>query len=248
MKLRVFMNKIVLLPFILMSITGCKQNNPSCFHYDRSIVSDTATCESDGVITYKCNDCGNTWTEVSYHKGHNWKVTSDTSTCLEPGIKTSECQNCHQVKTENVNAKGHSYYSYGICRYCGEFKYSIGFNEEFPMIKAYGYEDYKGNKTTYSKCTIDEISFETQNGYVVAFYHGKKTYDKGGDTGDETVEFQVILKDSENNVITSDRILRTNLVVGQSLGSDGYYGSKLVKESELSTAKTYTLYVNDYYF
>lgn len=61
-------------------------------------VTAAATCLSDGVMTYTCTTCGDSYTAVIKASGHNW-VEAD---CVSPRT----CKNCGATEGEAI---GHSY-------------------------------------------------------------------------------------------------------------------------------------------
>lgn len=80
---------VIAASFILFS---CGENNKTsveseapvsnvCHHY-WELVSDTATCQHDGVATYKCSGCGGTKTEESPRKEHDfYNITNECKWC-----------------------------------------------------------------------------------------------------------------------------------------------------------------------
>ncbi len=82
--------------------------------YDNGTVTTKATCEEDGVLTYKCTrtDCGDTYTEVipaTNHKMDKGTVTKK-ATCDENGTIVYKCVNegCDKSVTEVIKKLGHS--------------------------------------------------------------------------------------------------------------------------------------------
>ena len=219
-----------------LMLTGC-----GCDHYWEKI-SNTATCESDGVITYKCSNCGETKTETSYAIGHNWNKEGSTATCTSSGVATYKCNNCNKTKTESEQALGHSYYSWGECMHCGKFKYDISLSISLPKTLSY---ICVSTSHVYSRCQISKINFELQDGYLCAFFYGSKTYDEDGSYGNTAVNFTCVLKDSSGAIITSTNIYISGLIPNQQFGSNGYYGTKLCSSYNLSLDKSYILEVVD---
>ena len=84
-------------------------------HEYTSSVTTKATCEKDGVLTYKCTrtGCGDTYTEVIPATGHKYDkgVVTKEATCEEDGVKTFTCTNadCDEEYTEAIPAIGHKY-------------------------------------------------------------------------------------------------------------------------------------------
>ena len=93
-----------------MPSTG-NQDNPStsatqCDHNYTSKVTTKATCTKDGVKTFTCSVCNDSYTEAIAATGkHNYtsKVTTK-ATCTKDGVKTFTCSVCNKSYTEKINA------------------------------------------------------------------------------------------------------------------------------------------------
>ena len=98
-------------------------------------VSRTApTCTEDGVTTYRCETCGDTYTETTPALGHDYKAVVTAPTCTEKGYTTYTCATCGDTYTaDEVAALGHDYkavvtaptctekgYTTYTCRNCGD--------------------------------------------------------------------------------------------------------------------------------
>lgn len=88
---------------------------PALGHHYASAVTKEATETEEGIRTYTCSQCGDTYTEPiaklpSTHK-HNYSstVTLDAS-CTQAGVLTYSCP-CGDSYTEPIPALGHSYTS-----------------------------------------------------------------------------------------------------------------------------------------
>jgi len=105
-------------------------------HSYTSVVTKATTCTSDGVRTYTCSKCTDSYTESIPATGHSWttatctapktcstcgttsgsalghnytaKVTKD-ATCTTDGVKTYTCSKCTDSYTESIPATGHSW-------------------------------------------------------------------------------------------------------------------------------------------
>ncbi|MCD7859386.1 MAG: hypothetical protein LUH51_04340, partial [Firmicutes bacterium] len=79
-------------------------------HSYTSEVTTEATCTEDGVITYTCSVCGDTYTETISALGHEWGegVITTEATCTEEGVLTYTCSRCGETKTEAISATGHT--------------------------------------------------------------------------------------------------------------------------------------------
>ena len=86
--------------------------NPECKHAYSSTVTTAATCTADGVRTYTCSNCNDTYTEAITKLGHDYKSVVTAPTCEAGGYTTHTCSRCSHSYTDNETAKlGHSYTS-----------------------------------------------------------------------------------------------------------------------------------------
>ena len=80
----------------------------SCEHPNAELSSNTATCTQEGVATYVCPDCGETWTETSLALGHLWDngTAEDGVLCTQARTVTYACtrEGCDAVKEETLAA------------------------------------------------------------------------------------------------------------------------------------------------
>ena len=85
-------------------------------------VSRTApTCTGDGVTTYRCETCGDTYTETTPATGHSYTAAVTTPTCTEKGYTTYTCTVCGDQYTANeVAALGHEYAETTVPATCTE--------------------------------------------------------------------------------------------------------------------------------
>lgn len=124
-----------LLVFILMIFSACSQNNNSsngnnnivCQHNNLTKISDTATCTVDGVVTSRCNQCGEIIEMKSSKKAHDYAVfVSDSTTCEEDGFINYKCSTCEAIKSTPKKATGHN----GVinCSNCEQSFYILLYN------------------------------------------------------------------------------------------------------------------------
>ena len=74
--------------------------------YDYSVTRDV-TCTADGIITYKCVECGHSYTESIPATGHNYASSITKSpTCSAEGVRTYTCLTCGDSYTESVPKSG----------------------------------------------------------------------------------------------------------------------------------------------
>lgn len=95
-------------------------------HSYKSSVTKQATCEENGVRTYKCASCGDSYTESIARTGH--AIVTDyavDATCITTGLTEGKhCINCGMVKVaqEIVPKKSHSDNNKdGRCDYCNDY-------------------------------------------------------------------------------------------------------------------------------
>ena len=85
-------------------------------------VSRTApTCTEDGVTTYRCETCGDTYIETTPATGHSYTAAVTAPTCTEKGYTTYTCTVCGDHYTANeVAALGHDYAETTVPATCTE--------------------------------------------------------------------------------------------------------------------------------
>ena len=85
-------------------------------------VSRTApTCTEDGVTTYRCETCGDTYTETTPATGHSYTAAVTAPTCTEKGYTTYTCTVCGDHYTAHeVAALGHDYAETTVPATCTE--------------------------------------------------------------------------------------------------------------------------------
>ncbi|MGM9552679.1 MAG: hypothetical protein ACI3V2_00100, partial [Faecousia sp.] len=92
-----------------------------CEHtYVETVVSEP-DCTTDGVSTFTCSLCGDTYTTTVIATGHNYAVTAEVgATCTEDGSRTYVCSVCGDTYTEVVPATGHTDANLdNLCDVCG---------------------------------------------------------------------------------------------------------------------------------
>ena len=103
-------------------------------HSYQEVSRTTATCTEDGVTTYRCETCGDTYTETTPATGHSYTAAVTAPTCTEKGYTTYTCKRCGDHYTaDEVAALGHDYeavvtaptctekgYTTYTCRNCGD--------------------------------------------------------------------------------------------------------------------------------
>lgn len=89
---------------------GCEHN------YTSSVVN--ATCEKDGLITYTCSLCGESYSEVIKATGHSYTSVKNDATCAKEGKITYTCS-CGDTYEEVIPATGkHTYTSVKVDATC----------------------------------------------------------------------------------------------------------------------------------
>ena len=85
-------------------------------------VSRTApTCTEDGVTTYRCETCGDTYIETTPATGHSYTAAVTAPTCTEKGYTTYTCTVCGDHYTaDEVAALGHDYAETTVPATCTE--------------------------------------------------------------------------------------------------------------------------------
>lgn len=88
---------------------------PALGHHYASVVTKEATETEEGIRTYTCSQCGDTYTEPiaklpSTHKHSYSSTVASAASCTQAGVLTYSCP-CGDSYTEPIPALGHSYTS-----------------------------------------------------------------------------------------------------------------------------------------
>ena len=90
-------------------------------HSYQEVSRTAATCTGDGVTTYRCETCGDTYTETTPATGHSYTAAVTAPTCTEKGYTTYTCTACGDHYTANeVAALGHDYAETTVPATCTE--------------------------------------------------------------------------------------------------------------------------------
>lgn len=103
-----------------------------------------ATCTQDGVVTYTCQSCGDSYNQTVPATGHDYKQQTSPAACTQDGVVTYTCSVCGDSYTEPIPATGHAWQSYTsvyptcystgeqvyVCDLCGQtFTETLGTTE-----------------------------------------------------------------------------------------------------------------------
>ena len=94
-------------------------------HSYQEVSRTAATCTGDGVTTYRCETCGDTYTETTPATGHSYTAAVTAPTCTEKGYTTYTCKRCGEHYTaDEVAALGHDYKAVVTAPTCTEKGYT----------------------------------------------------------------------------------------------------------------------------
>lgn len=97
---------ILLLCTSLFALSACGEEE--CAHNYSDSVTTEPSCEGEGVRTFKCTLCGDTYTEKIAALGHDYTSSVTAPTCTEKGYTTYICA-CGDTYTDDlVDAFGHT--------------------------------------------------------------------------------------------------------------------------------------------
>ncbi|MBQ6863700.1 MAG: InlB B-repeat-containing protein [Clostridia bacterium] len=130
--------------------------------YDTGVVTTKPTCEEDGVKTFTCTVCGDSYTEVVKKLGHDYVgVETKAPTCTETGVMTYTCQNdSSHTYNEEIKENGHTItkvdakaatckdFGWNAYEYCSVCDYTT-----YEEIDALGHDYDDGVVTTEPTCT-----------------------------------------------------------------------------------------------
>lgn len=132
-------------------------------HYLTRKITKKATCTEDGVITYTCTKCNESYTEKIPATGHKYNDVVTEASCDKGGYTLHTCANCGDSYRDNFIAPtGHKYTKTTVkqascetdgvnvytCDTCGD-----SYNE---VIKAKGHV-YASEVTKKANCTDDGV-------------------------------------------------------------------------------------------
>lgn len=163
-------------------------------HSYQEVSRTAATCTEDGVTTYRCETCGDTYTETTPATGHSYTAAVTAPTCTEKGYTTYTCTACGDHYTANeVAALGHDYKAVATAPTCTEKGYTTytcatcGDRYTADEVAALGH-DYEA-VVTAPTCTEDGYTTYTcrncgdrRTGHVVsALGHSYECTENGND-------------------------------------------------------------------
>ena len=250
------------------SDTPSTPENPTHTHaYGEWETTKKATCTAEGSKERYCS-CGEKQTETIAIKGHSygaWKTINEP-TCTQDGMKKRMCS-CGETEIESILALSHDWVDATCvtpkyCKKCEEINsVAIGHNYKEgqctlcnnkiePKINLPStpieltYIDSRGRIVT--KCIIDSITYKIEwnsdGTYDIAFYHsGTKTYDRDGDSSNDSAYFDYKLYDSEGYTVDSNYAWTEHIQVGEKYKNKAIPGMVF----NLDPNEEYTLYLMD---
>ena len=189
-----------------------------------------ATCTSDGENERTCVSCGekeNASVKPLPHSWSNWETTV-AATCTDDGTKERICALCKTTEAETI-AASHNYID-GVCTVCDLFVLN---NITLPELPLTAY-----NSSNALSITSLEIKIYN-NEDVRIYYCAEKTADSG--TGYITCGFVWKLYDSRGFVVASEKIIKSNLALGDKI--TGYFN--VIDLNEVDPNESYTLVITD---
>lgn len=136
---------------------------PKKAHSYKASVTTEATCKAEGVKTYKCSACGDSYTEKIAKKSHSYKSSVTTeATCKAEGIKTYKCSVCDHSYTEKIPKKAHDYKASitteATCKNDGVKTYKCSVcSDSYTEKIAKKAHDYKASVTTEATCKAEGV-------------------------------------------------------------------------------------------
>ncbi len=96
-----------------LAFSACAKETGDCKHENAaSSVVQEATCTEDGLKSFTCPDCNETWTEPIEKLGHSYQKNDDLSvaaSCTAPGKTVEVCSRCQNVRTTPLEQLHHEY-------------------------------------------------------------------------------------------------------------------------------------------
>ncbi len=171
--------------------------------YDDGVVTTEPGCETEGVKTFTCAACGDTYTEAVAATGHSYDngVITTAPACEKEGVKTYTCTVCGNTKTEAVAALQHEWKTQTIanatCTATGEVAdvcQLCSAKTNITSIAATGHSYDDGVVTTKPGCATEGVKTFTcaacGDTYTEAVAATGHSYDDGAVTTEPACETQ----------------------------------------------------------
>ena len=102
-------------------ITPYVEAPSDCAHDYVGVETQAPTCKAEGVMTYTCSKCQESYTEAIAVIPHSYVEDIIDATCTTTGTKTYECSVCFSSYDETIPMKAHNYVD-DVCADCGHVK------------------------------------------------------------------------------------------------------------------------------
>ena len=102
-------------------ITPYVASESDCEHDYVGVETQAPSCTVEGVMTYTCSKCGESYTEAIAVIPHDYAESIVDSTCTATGTATYTCSVCGDSYSEEIPMKSHNYVN-DICDVCGAVK------------------------------------------------------------------------------------------------------------------------------
>ena len=103
------------------TITAYGSAPSDCEHDYVGVETQAPTCSAEGVMTYTCSKCQESYNEAIATIPHSYVEDIIDSTCTATGTKTCECSVCGHSYVEVIPVKAHNYVD-DVCADCGHVK------------------------------------------------------------------------------------------------------------------------------
>jgi len=113
---------------------------PALGHDYRLSKESMTSCLNDGIDTYSCSRCGDSYSNIVVSAlGHNYEIVGTTATCESEGVSLYSCLRCGDSYEEPVPALEHNYISVitvkATCTTDGEMTFTCSCNNSEKYIE-----------------------------------------------------------------------------------------------------------------
>ena len=194
-------------------VSSSKSSSSSSKSSSSSIHEHTYSSSWSSDANYHWHDstCGH---DITKDKStHTWGTPTVVreANCSQKGLTRTSCTICNYYKEEEtqINSQNHTYDKTGNCTGCGVFKYkdTLKIENEIPCELKY-YPQNGGVSNTYTRFTVNRITFKMQNESSTQFYYFidvnvtctyKSTRSRGG-----YIAFSYKIKSENGNEVLRD--------------------------------------------
>ena len=165
-------------------------------------ITQQATCTREGIETFTCKTCGDSYTKKQTAYGHDWLA----ATCERP--KT--CNECGKTEGKAID---HNYYN-GKCTQCAATQ-ELLILPSTPISISFLINGNESTRFDLTSISYQVSSIESNYCDLVVYFSGEKTFDYKGERANNYCAYAYKLYDWNGNLVREGDNIADYLKVGQ---------------------------------